>query len=936
MAERNLQAIAPLTPTQTGMLIESLGMREPGIHTEQLSWPLEGPVDPPALEQAWRQVLADCEALRTGFLFRTHDDPLQFVVRDVPLALEVIDLPDGADGLARGGVDAVLAEQRTRGFAVDTPPLMRVALVRGGEDADRAVWTFHHLLLDGWSVPLVIAQVFTNYEAIVNGRPQPPWAPRPYRDFVTWRAAQPEEEARAFWTGRLDTSAPTTPIGHPAGPAAVATTGFGVCEVQVEAADLEALEERLKRHRLTLGTLLQGAWALLLAHYGTAPGPGASPAAADVVFGTTAAGRPSQLSGVESMVGLFITTIPVRARVPSTGNLWAWLVEEQHRRAEERAFEHCTAGEIHGWLRRPGAAPLFESVLVVENYPMPTGGDSGSPAVAPAVRTDGTETNYPLVVVAVPGQGLQLRLVHHHSRLAPEDADTIAHGLHSLLRELAKREEVDVASLRHWVAQQPVPAYRAPPAVTTDTDRAPTAEEAKLAALWQQLLDRDSPPTLDDHFFDVGGHSLLAVRLVQAIRDTFGVDLALREIFDAPTVPGLAAAIAAARATHTAGVELPPLLTTLRAGGTDRPLFLAPPGAGTPVCYRPLAEAIRSEQAVYGFRTPGLDDSESPLVDVGAMAAELVANMRHVQPCGPYRLGGWSFGAMLAWEAAVQLRGQGEDVEHLILLDAGVRDERAEQHVLRRAGSDIGALAGIAAQVGLPRSWGHATLLAQLMGIGLPDRPEDVRLRHVNQGRRSFGTWQANVRASAHYAPGTYDGDVVLLRALGGRPPAPDPLQARLSDLTGGRLRVIGVPGTHMTMMLDAANADAVGEAITGVIAPDPRPRERTKRATATAATTKRATATTATTKRATATTATTKRARTKPATGRARLEGDPMTSSVRIVAFDGTEATGGTGYIASSLLAALHDRLGQHGRRRFLNRATVFAGTSAGAANAL
>lgn len=896
MAGRNLAAVAPLTPTQFGMLLESLGLPESAVHVEQLSWPVGETVDGDALERAWHQVVADCEALRTGYLIRDNQDPVQFVLKSVELPLEILDSTDAGDAAA------LQAEQRTRGFDMAAPPLLRIALLRGPGTPDRIVWTFHHLLLDGWSVPLVIGQVWRAYQAITSDRPPPRWSTRPYRDFVAWRAAQPSEEARSFWTGRLERDGIGTPPAPPtSGPPPAGTTletGFGVVEARLQADSLAALESRCREHRLTLNTLLQAAWALQLAAYNTVEA---------VTFGATTAGRPPQLAGIESMVGLFITTLPVSMTVPSQADLWGWLAHEQARRSAERAYEHCTTGEIHAWLDLPGSVPLFQTVLVVENYPVPDleGGSAPQDGI-PEIHTEGTETNYPLLIVAAPGRnGLAIRLVHHRARISSADAQGIAATLVGLLERMA---DGDLSALRSWLAERDVPIFMKPE--QPQLKRGPTAEEAALIEVWQQVLALEKPPGLDSHFFDVGGHSLAALKLIGAIRDHFGVDLPLRDVFNHPTISELAVVIAAAG--ESMPVELPRLLTTLTPGANDRPLFLAPPGAGVPTCYRVLAEAIRNGQAVYGFRTPGLEDDETTLPDVPQIAGEFVAAMRSVQPHGPYRLGGWSFGAMLAWEAARQLQAAGEAVEHLILLDAGGEDERAERGGLARVVSDTAALAGIATQVGVPRSWGQVVMLAQLMGIGLPDTPADLRAAHVDQGLRSFSTWMNNVRASAGYRPGdgaplppgpTIDGDVILLRATAGRRRMPDPLQQRLSSLLNGRLRVIDVPGNHMTMVLEGANASVVGRAISTVVSP------------------------------ASEGSAVRSSTLSEPTISR----GEPrMPSIIRVVAFDGTEATGGTGYIAASLVNEVRRRLAPEERHRFLNNATVFSGTSAGSANAL
>jgi thioesterase domain-containing protein len=906
---RNLTALAPLSPAQLGMLIETLGSSERGVHVEQLSWPLRGAIEPHVLESAWASLVDRCEVLRTGFVLRHQGEPLQFVVRAAPITVEVLDLTSLDPRAQPAALGDLLAEQRERGFELDRPPLMRLALIRCADDLHHFAWTFHHLILDGWSIPLLAERASLAYEALLRGCTPARWESRPYREFVTWLGQQPVEDARDFWCGRLGSAPVPTALGAASRDATPVLDGHGFHELTVDSRVIEALERDRRFKRVTLAAIVQCAWALLLAHYSGED---------EVVFGATVSGRPPQLPGVETMVGMFINTIPLALRVPAAGDLWDWLSSEQERRIEEQAYEHCSTGQIHGWLELPGTVSLFDSILVFENYPLPQPAQSqdGLASGLPTVSSSGSRTSFPLAIMATPGDGLRINVINRRRMLDDRGGEIVIEGLRAVLEEIARAPHADLATVRAALAGLPRPTLTETAVTGYEPDEVQetVVEEAvvaQLQALWQELLDAAAPPDPDANFFEIGGHSLLALRLVQEIRGRFGAELALGQVFERPTIRGLAALLPSAGAGDRAGDDL---LVLLHPGLTERPLFLAPPGAGTPICYATATAAADTTQAIYGFQTPGLGEAERPLRSVAAIADCLVASIRRVQPAGPYRLGGWSFGAMIAWEAASILQADGEQVESLILIDADVEDPRAGLDPLRRAGGEVASLATIAIQVGVPRSWSRLRLLAQLVGVGLPASPLAIGPSQVTAGRRSFASWYANVSATSGHEPGDFDGEVTLIRGIESRPRFPDPLQTRLSERTRGRVRVHTVPGNHMTMMLDPANAEKIGEAMAEVNEPGARRRNRAKPAARVSGA-----------------------GSAKPETRMRRLsDKGPWAGEVRVIAFDGTEVVGGTGYVAASLLGELRERMSVTQRECFLNRATIFAGTSAGSANAL
>ncbi|MCP4660178.1 MAG: non-ribosomal peptide synthetase, partial [bacterium] len=249
---------------------------------------------------------------------------------------------------------------RDRGFELGAAPLMRLALFELGEGAFQFTWSFHHLYLDGWSQALVLGDMFRCYAALAQGRPPSLSRSRPYRDYIAWLERQDPEEAGSYWQELLRGFTSPTLLGRQ-DDSPGEHRDYRQAGLRLSDASSSGLQSLARNHRLTLNTLVQGAWAVLLGRYS---GQG------DVVFGATVSGRPAELPGVESIAGLFINTLPVRVQVDPGEPLVPWLEQFQARQAELRRYEHSPLDQVQKWSGLPAGQALFDHILVFENYPV--------------------------------------------------------------------------------------------------------------------------------------------------------------------------------------------------------------------------------------------------------------------------------------------------------------------------------------------------------------------------------------------------------------------------------------------------------------------------------------------------------------------------------------------------------------------------------------
>ncbi|WHZ21722.1 MAG: polyketide synthase module [Nitrospira sp.] len=404
-ASANIEDIYPLSPMQEGLLFHTLLEPGSGMYLMQDRYGWDGPLDVAAFRQAWQQVMDRHGVLRTAFVWERQKRPLQVVHKQVAVPLEYLDWRDRSAAAQAQGVEEVLAQELATGFDLGKVPLLRLRLIRTGATTYRITRSYHLILMDAWCFSVLMVDFFRFYEALVAGRPLAVPKPRPYREYIAWLQQQDMQEAEGFWREQLRGFTVPTPVGvlrdRPAewrGPDPVADAVVTLSEETTA-----ALQAWATRHRVTLNTLVQGAWAWLLSRYS---------GETEVVFGVTVAGRPPGLAGVEDMVGLFINSLPLRVTVAGDRDVVSWLQELFAQNLRLRQYEYAPLVQIQSWSEVPRGRALFDSLLVFENLPVDSSLTNQNLPFRVCQEGDRTHTNYPLTVVIVPLKALELQLTY--------------------------------------------------------------------------------------------------------------------------------------------------------------------------------------------------------------------------------------------------------------------------------------------------------------------------------------------------------------------------------------------------------------------------------------------------------------------------------------------------------------------------------------------
>ncbi len=440
MGMKNVEDFYPLSPMQQGMLFHSLYAPDSGVYIGQLGCTLRGDLDVAAFERAWQRLVERHPILRTAFLSGDLKEPVQVVHRRVAVPLDRQDWRDRPPDVQAARLDALLLEDQHRGFSLTAPPLLRLTLLQTADDAYHFVWTYHHLLFDGWSLPLLLQEVFALYEAFQQGRELTLPPLRPFRQYIGWLKKQSMAEAEAFWRRTLAGFSAPTPLVVDRVPDQEADASAPYLELGtfVSAEATATLQALARQHRLTLNTLVQGAWALLLSRYSGEE---------DVLFGATVSGRPADLPGAERMIGLFINTLPVRVRVAPDARVLGWLADLQAQQAELRQYEYSPLVQIQGWSEVPRGTPLFESILVFESYPVAEALHEQEGALTVGQVRSVQQTNFPLTVVAEPGEQINLRIAYDGGRFDGATIERMLGHLRTLLEGIAATPDGTISAL---------------------------------------------------------------------------------------------------------------------------------------------------------------------------------------------------------------------------------------------------------------------------------------------------------------------------------------------------------------------------------------------------------------------------------------------------------------------------------------------------------
>jgi amino acid adenylation domain-containing protein len=430
---------SPLSPTQRGIYLNRMLSRpDTGVYIEQISGIIcGGHFDSESMQKAWLTVAQHHPVLRTRFVRRGLPGVYQIVYPTGGISYNIQDGRKDYDTDGRSYLDSLEATELATPFRLDEPPLVRIVVTCIAADEHHFIWTYPHILLDGWSEAIVLSQVLKTYEALCAGNePDLPIA-RPYIDFVSWIHNQDLQKARIFWRNEL--AGFTTPnklvFRSSRNPENASDRRYGYARVEQRLPQdlVESLHFLCNKQRWTVNTVLQGAWGILLSRYSHD---------SDILFGSAVSGRQIELSGISSMVGLLVNSVPIRMRTSDNRSVRDWLTSVQESQFRIREYEYTPLSEIEKCSDVPRSArPLFSSYFVFANFPDEI--SLGTSKIGVSIRDLRFHTlpEYPITLFVQPGQRFLVRLLYDRAHYAANSMRELIEAYCRLVADIIKRPE---------------------------------------------------------------------------------------------------------------------------------------------------------------------------------------------------------------------------------------------------------------------------------------------------------------------------------------------------------------------------------------------------------------------------------------------------------------------------------------------------------------
>ncbi len=652
-----IEAIYPLNYMQQGLLFHHLSGREDEglLHVQGT---LHGPANIKRLELAWNETIKRHAVLRSTVHWENLEKPVRIVHPTKTIRIHFTDWTD----LAIEAIDERLASLkkslRQSGPAFQEGPLLQVHLIAISSNHYILLWPTHHLLLDGWSSQIILTEVLERYNAREAGKEMElPLLPT-YEEYLAAVRKTAEPAARQFWSEYLKGIHPSCLID----PTYKGQGTSVISKVMLSESNTSDLKKLASELKITLNTIVQGAWAIVLSKLF---------ATVNVAFGITVSGRAADLDNMHLLSGMFMNVHPFRISMDIKQTIPEWLTGIQKKQLEARRFEHLAAEELVSYGERPAGQALFDTLLVFENYPnlKLTKG-----ALQVSDFTSGLTSTYPLTLAVIPGSVIEFALSVKPNTLTERQRTAVLASLISILQLLSGKQLMNMDEIiKLKVGLDPLPGTNTESTQKSLSDPpAPPRNkiELRLLKIWESTFGKTGIG-IHDNYFNMGGKSLLAVRMFSLINKEFQSRILPTAILENPTIASLASLLEARSDTESCTFKN---LVPIRAHGTRPPLFCLHAGGGHVFFYKPLADLIDTNRPVYAIQPSGIYSGEPMHPNIETMSAEYVDQIISLNPVGPYNLLAYCFSTAVGLEMVRLFSMKGLQA-NLIIMDSFVNQE---------------------------------------------------------------------------------------------------------------------------------------------------------------------------------------------------------------------------------------------------------------------
>ena len=447
MKTQNIEDIYELTPVQKGILFLYLYDEQSALYFFQHIFTLRGNPDIDVFEKAWQLVVDRHTILRTGFYWQEADKPLQIVYKLVKVPLHQHDWRDLESVEQKKHLESFIISDRQQGFDFSQPCLMRQTLIRLADDHYEFVWSYHFIIIDGWTGSLIMQDFMQIYEALSQDQPISLAPTRPFRDYSDWLQQQDISKAETFWRKALQGIKTPTPLTciEKIDQSSIQEEKYEEERIKLSSTITQEIQSLGIQNRLTLATIINGIWAILLGRYSRRN---------NILYGCTVTGRPVDLEGSESMVGLFVNTLPIYFQIDIEQPFLSWLQNLQNKLVAARDYEYTPLTEIHGWSEVPRNLSLFESIVVIENFPLSQFVQEGEINSKIQYTQLYYRNNYPLNLVVYPNEELLIAFSYDSRKFETDTITGILQDIELFFQQMITNPNVKIKDLTFSTPRQ--------------------------------------------------------------------------------------------------------------------------------------------------------------------------------------------------------------------------------------------------------------------------------------------------------------------------------------------------------------------------------------------------------------------------------------------------------------------------------------------------
>ena len=658
LAKSNIAAILPLSEMQEALLLHHLsgGEDEGSLLVE---FEISGNLDLETFKKAWNTLIRQYDVLRTSVHWEKIKSPMQVVHQELTPSWQFEELNEAETGTPTERLDEVRHQIRNTPINLSNSPLLHFHLLRISESSHHFLWPCHHILLDGWSTSIIIRELMQVYDALrISGDTEPVRSIPSLRAYTRWKNERDNKTTGTFWKSYLE-DLKQYPLFS-----TTRSAVDGSQEIRDQVILNEGQTQQLTAYasdlRISLNSLVQSLWGLLVIAYGKKD---------DVVVGATVSGRSNDFPKMDELPGMFTRVQPVRFKVTPKCVLSEWLQANQKNLLGVLEHEHTSLKDIDAYCDWQLPSPLFDSIVIFENHPW---SDLKGETLSFDGFKGGLTSTYPVSLIVIPGKQLTFNFSFKEALISDETRAWILESWKELISNLL---EADIELANVLVSK----LSEGPKGETQSLKHnkriqqiiEPKNElETQLLSIWQRVLPGQTI-SADSNFFEIGGSSLMAIRMFALMEKELGFKESPTKLLLHPTIQQLASQLGAEEESWE-------FLVPLRTSGKKTPVFCIHGGEGHVLFYQPLPQYLDPERPVYLVQPKGIDGEGPMHQSIEEMSADYLREIRKVQPEGPYNIVFFCYSA-LAIEFGKILSAQGQKFKLIITDSAAKEYETAEK-----------------------------------------------------------------------------------------------------------------------------------------------------------------------------------------------------------------------------------------------------------------